>query len=64
MSKAIHINDSTVKFQIWDTAGQERYHSLAKMYYRDAHCAILVYDITNEESWNGLNQWYEELLSN
>lgn len=37
----------TVKFEIWDTAGQERYHSLAPMYYRGAHGAVIVYDVTN-----------------
>ena len=35
-----------IKFEIWDTAGQERYRSLAPMYYRGAHSAIVVYDIT------------------
>lgn len=35
-----------LKFEIWDTAGQERYNSLAPMYYRGAHGAIIVYDIT------------------
>ena len=37
-----------VKFEIWDTAGQERYHSLAPMYYRGAHAAIIVYDVTSK----------------
>jgi len=39
--------NTTVKFEIWDTAGQERYKSLAPMYYRNAHCAVVVYDITH-----------------
>jgi len=41
------LNDATVKFEIWDTAGQERYHSLAPMYYRGAHAAVVVFDITS-----------------
>ncbi|XP_019150585.1 PREDICTED: ras-related protein RABF2a-like [Ipomoea nil] len=50
-SQTVAINDATVKFEIWDTAGQERYHSLAPMYYRGAAAAIIVYDITNQESF-------------
>ncbi|KAM9387155.1 ras-related protein Rab-5A isoform 2-T2 [Phaethornis superciliosus] len=50
-----------VKFEIWDTAGQERYHSLAPMYYRGAQAAIVVYDITNEESFARAKNWVKEL---
>ena len=49
------------KFQIWDTAGQEKYAPLAQMYYRDANVALLVYDITNRESFYNLKTWYLEL---
>ncbi|KAM3858328.1 RAB5A, member RAS oncogene family, a isoform 2-T2 [Diretmus argenteus] len=54
-------DDTTVKFEIWDTAGQERYHSLAPMYYRGAQAAIVVYDITNEESFARAKNWVKEL---
>jgi len=50
-----------IKFEIWDTAGQERYRSLAPMYYRGAAAAIVVYDITNKESFNGAKSWIKEL---
>jgi small GTP-binding protein len=50
-----------VKFEIWDTAGQERYHSLAPMYYRGAQAAIVVYDITNRETFNRAKMWLDEL---
>ena len=47
LTQTISIDDNTtVKFEIWDTAGQERYKSLAPMYYRNANCAVVVYDIT------------------
>lgn len=44
-----------------DTAGQERYKSLAPMYYRNAHCAIVVYDITEEDSLENAKAWIREL---
>jgi small GTP-binding protein len=50
-----------VKFEIWDTAGQERYRSLAPMYYRGAAAAIVVYDITKRDSYNGARSWVKEL---
>ena len=47
LTQTISLDESTtVKFEIWDTAGQERYKSLAPMYYRNANCAVVVYDIT------------------
>ena len=49
--------EETVKFEIWDTAGQERYRSLAPMYYRGASAAIVVFDITNAQSFNGAKGW-------
>lgn len=55
------LDNATVKFEIWDTAGQERYRSLAPMYYRGAAAAIVVYDITNKESFNGAKSWVKEL---
>jgi len=50
-----------VKFEIWDTAGQERYRSLAPMYYRGAAAAIVVYDVTNKDSFIGAKSWVKEL---
>ena len=51
LTQTISLDDNTtVKFEIWDTAGQERYKSLAPMYYRNANCAVVVYDITQAVS--------------
>lgn len=61
LTQTITLEDATVKFEIWDTAGQERYRSLAPMYYRGAAAAIVVYDITNKESFNGAKSWVKEL---
>ena len=55
------MDDTTVKFEIWDTAGQERYHSLAPMYYRGAQAAIVVYDITNADTFERAKSWVKEL---
>ncbi|KAF8471680.1 ras family-domain-containing protein [Kalaharituber pfeilii] len=52
---------TTVKFEIWDTAGQERYKSLAPMYYRNANCAVVVYDITAPTSLDKAKAWVKEL---
>ena len=63
--KIIKINGKTVQLDIWDTAGQEKFRSLAKNFYKDAYIVILVYDITNQLSFNNLKHiWYEELKNN
>eukprot|EP01018_Ginkgo_biloba_P029946 Gb_39564 [translate_table: standard] len=60
-SQTLAVNETTVKFEIWDTAGQERYHSLAPMYYRGAAAAIIVYDVTNLDSFTRAKKWVQEL---
>jgi Ras-related protein Rab-5C len=61
LTQTLAVNETTVKFEIWDTAGQERYHSLAPMYYRGAAAAIIVYDITNSDSFGRAKKWVQEL---
>jgi len=61
LTQTVCVDDVTVKFEIWDTAGQERYHSLAPMYYRGAQAAIVVYDITSQESFARAKNWVKEL---
>lgn len=46
MTQVMHLRDVSLRFEIWDTAGQEKYRSVAPLYYRGAHAALLVYDIS------------------
>ena len=59
LTQSVCLDDTTVKFEIWDTAGQERYRTITTAYYRGAMGFILMYDITNEESFNAVQDWYE-----
>ena len=55
----------SVKYEIWDTAGQEQYRALNKIFYKDAGVAILVYDITNENSFKEIqNYWVNQIKEN
>ncbi len=60
-TQTIQTEDKTVIFDIWDTAGQERYKSLVQIYYRNATVAVIVYDITNKDSFHGAKCWIREL---
>jgi len=62
--KTIVIDGKRVKIQIWDTAGQERFRTITKTYYRGAHGYILVYDITNQESFDNMKYWLGEIKKN
>ncbi|CAF0916005.1 unnamed protein product [Rotaria sordida] len=61
LTQTVSVDDTTVKLELWDTAGQERYHSLAPMYYRGAQAAIVVYDITNADTFSRAKVWVKEL---
>jgi len=52
---------SVVKLQLWDTAGQERYRSISKSYYRGAVAGVVVYDITDAQSFANVGKWVKEL---
>ena len=54
-------NNKRIKLQIWDTAGQERYRTITTAYYRGAMGFILMYDITNEESYKSCVHWAEQV---
>ena len=55
----------TITLDIWDTAGQEKYKALTKFFYKDAAIAILVYDITQKNSFESIKSyWYEQVKEN
>ena len=63
--KFVSYSNQIVQFEIWDTAGQEKYRSLSQIFYKDATIAILVYDITDPESFDVIqNYCYKELKEN
>ena len=67
VSKTLEFEEykKALKLEIWDTAGQERFRSLAKIFYKDAKVVILVYDITDEKSYNEMTSyWYEQVKNN
>ena len=53
-------DQTRVKLQIWDTAGQERFRSVTRSYYRGACGALLVYDITDRDSFNSVSGWLSD----
>ncbi|OHS96498.1 Ras-related protein Rab-4A [Tritrichomonas foetus] len=60
----LHVGSVPITLQIWDTAGQEIYRSVTKSYFRDSHCAIIVYDISNPQTFLGLKRWLEDVKEN
>lgn len=61
LDKRLTVGKRSIKLMIWDTAGQERFHALAPLYYRDASGALLVYDITDRDSFTKVRDWVKEL---
>lgn len=62
-AKVVDIGDTkstTVKLQLWDTAGQERYRSITKSYYRNVAGCMLVFDMTNQKSFDAMTSWLDE----
>ena len=62
-NKLVKENNKLLRVDLWDTAGQEQYRSLGRHFYKDSYVIILVYDITNRESFENLKIiWYKDLL--
>ena len=62
-AKNIDINNKKFRLQIWDTAGQENYRSITRAYYKNSVCAILVYDISNRETFEHISNWIEDCIT-
>jgi len=60
-AKTFDCKDKVVKVQFWDTAGQERFNSITRQYYRGAHGAVLVYDITQRNTFEAIPRWLKDL---
>jgi len=60
-NKVVNVDDTKVKLQIWDTAGQERFRSITRAYYRDAEALLLVYDVSNQTSFDNIRNWLTEI---
>ena len=58
--KQMNINNKAVKLHIWDTAGQERFRTITAAYYKGAHGVMLVYDITDRQSFTDIEGWISE----
>ena len=62
--KTFEIDSKKIKMQIWDTAGQERFKNIISSYYRGAHGILLLYDVTDKDSFRNLSNWLIEIEKN
>jgi len=62
--KNITVSGQKIKLNIWDTAGQERFKTITSTYYKGSHGIVLVYDITDKESFNNISNWVNEVKRN
>ncbi|KAK3793814.1 hypothetical protein RRG08_011785 [Elysia crispata] len=60
-NKVVDLEGTKIKLQIWDTAGQERFRSITRAYYRDANALLLLYDVTNKNSFDNIRAWLGEI---
>ena len=59
--KYVNIDGKKIKLQIWDTAGQERFRTITTSYFKGAQGILLVYDITDRESFENVDTWITEI---
>ena len=61
LKKIMTIYEQNYKIKLWDTAGQEKFRALNKLYYKDSKVVLLVYDITNQKSFDNLENFYKQI---
>jgi small GTP-binding protein len=61
-SSFVQLGQEIIRLEIFDTAGQEKYRSLAPIFYRGARLALIVYDVTNRQSFSEVQWWHDEYL--
>lgn len=61
ISQNIFLEDKTIRLQLWDTAGQERFKALIPNYIRDTSVAVIVYDVTNRNSFKSVQKWVDDV---
>ena len=61
LSKTLNFGDKSMRLQLWDTAGQERFRSLIPNYIRDSSVAVIVFDVTNKQTFTSLDKWIEDV---
>ena len=59
-AKTINIDGQEIRIQIWDTAGMENFKSITRSYYKNSICALIVYDISNKDSFKNVLNWIED----
>eukprot|EP00002_Diphylleia_rotans_P016839 TRINITY_DN326_c0_g1_i1.p1 TRINITY_DN326_c0_g1~~TRINITY_DN326_c0_g1_i1.p1 ORF type:complete len:206 (+),score=50.65 TRINITY_DN326_c0_g1_i1:81-698(+) len=59
--RTVDLDGKRIKLQIWDTAGQERFRTITTAYYRGAMGILLVYDVTDERSFNNIRNWIRNI---
>eukprot|EP00698_Gefionella_okellyi_P002226 TRINITY_DN12045_c0_g1_i1.p1 TRINITY_DN12045_c0_g1~~TRINITY_DN12045_c0_g1_i1.p1 ORF type:complete len:245 (+),score=47.51 TRINITY_DN12045_c0_g1_i1:31-735(+) len=63
MCKSILVDGVSVTAVVWDTAGQERFRAITKSYYRKAAAAVVVYDVTREQSFANASDWLDDIFA-
>ena len=63
-TKTLNINNQEIKLKIWDTAGQERFRNITTQYYKGADGIVLIYDVTDDASYEKIRDWMQQILTN